>query len=70
MCYMQASNTPLHNAAAYGHLDTVKLLIQKRASLKRRNRVSHLISAHLQLFHNNTIGTADSTRSCKEEDAC
>ena len=48
--YMQDSNTPLHTAAAYGHLDTVKLLVQKRASLKRRNKVSHLISAHLQLF--------------------
>ena len=67
---MQNSNTPLHNAAAYGHLDTVKLLVQKQASPQIKNRVSHLISAHLQLFHNNTIGSADSTRSCKKEDAC
>ena len=38
---IQDGNTPLHNAAAYGHLDTVKLLVQKGASLKKDNKVSH-----------------------------
>ena len=36
----QIQDTPLHKAAAYGHLETVKLLVQKGASLKRKNNVS------------------------------
>ena len=42
----QIQDTPLHKAAAYGHLETVKLLVQKRASLKRKNNVSCFTCMH------------------------
>ena len=67
----QDRNTPLHNAAAYGHLDTVKLLVQKQATLKRKNRVSHSLFQHaLSIIMIMITGAIDSIRCCKKEETC
>ena len=47
MYTMQWGNTPLHRAATGGHLEAVKLLLDRGASVDAKNKVSKIGRAHV-----------------------